>query len=251
MIRSLRTAASFLTRVPLHQQGEVDLPGSTPWFPVVGAAIGLIGGAVFAASAEILAPLVSAALALVATALITGAFHHDGLADIADAFGGGWNRDQRLTILKDPRHGTYGVMALVLSSAVQLAALGSMTAAWGVAALVAAHALARSAILVVLVADRPARGEGLGADYSAGLRRPAVVAGAGGGLAIAVVALGPWAGGAVGAVLVGGGAVTVLARRKIGGFSGDVLGAVEQVAEGAVLVAVSAVARAGHVVWWR
>ena len=244
-----RTAAAFLTRVPLHPSGQVDLAAATPWFPVVGAVIGAFGGGVFALSSEVLPAEVAAALALVATALVTGAFHHDGLADIADAFGGGWDREQRLEIMKDPRHGTYGVVALVLSIAVQFAALGSLPAAWGLAALVAAHALARAAVLVVLLTARPAR-PGLGADHTVGLRRGAVVAGAASGVVVAAVALGAWSAVALAAVALTTVAVVVLARRKIGGHTGDVLGALEQVAEGAVLVVVSGVALAGHAVWW-
>jgi adenosylcobinamide-GDP ribazoletransferase len=249
-VSGFRTAASFLTRVPLHPSGDVDLARATPWFPIVGAVIGAFGGGVFALSSEVLPAGVAAALALVATALVTGAFHHDGLADVADAFGGGWDREQRLQIMKDPRHGTYGVVALILSIAVQFAALGSLTAAWGLAALIAAHTLGRAAVLVVLVAGRPAR-PGLGADHSAGLRRGAVIAGVVAGLAIATVAVGWWSALAVVAVAATTVAVVALAYRKIGGHTGDVLGAVEQVAEGAVLVVVAGVAQAGHLPWWR
>jgi adenosylcobinamide-GDP ribazoletransferase len=250
-VSGFRTAASFLTRVPLHRDGDIDIAGSTPWFPVVGLLIGLVGGGVFALASEVLPPTVSAALALVVTALVTGAFHQDGLADIADAFGGGWDREQRLAIMKDSRHGTYGVMALVLSTAVQLSALASLTAAWGLAGLVAAHTLARSAVLGVLLTARPARSDGLGTDYAAGLRRGVVIAGAGVGVGITALALGPWAALAVAAVMLTTCSVVVLAQRKIGGISGDVLGAIEQVAEGAVLVVVAGVARAGHLPWWR
>jgi adenosylcobinamide-GDP ribazoletransferase len=250
-LRGLRVAASFLTRVPLHRDGEIDIAGSTPWFPVVGLLIGLVGGGVFALASEVLPPAVSAALALAVTALVTGAFHQDGLADIADAFGGGWDREQRLAILKDSRHGTYGVMALVLSTAVQFSTLASMTAAWGLAAVVAAHTLARSAVLGVLLTARPARPEGLGTDYATGLRRGVVLVGAGVGVGVTALVLGPWAALAVAAVTVTSISVVVLAHRKIGGISGDVLGATEQVAEGAVLVVVAGVAHAGHLPWWR
>ena len=250
-VGGLRVAASFLTRVPLHRDGEIDIAGSVPWFPVVGLLIGLVGGGVFALASEVVTAGVSAALALVVTALVTGAFHQDGLADIADAFGGGWDREQRLAILKDSRHGTYGVMALVLSTAVQLSALGSMSAAWGLAALVAAHTLARSAVLGVLAMARPARPEGLGTDYATGLRRGLVAAGAGVGLGVTALVLGPWSAPAAVAVTVTSVSVVVLAHRKIGGISGDVLGAIEQVGEGAVLVVVAGVAHAGHLPWWR
>lgn len=249
-MRNLRVAGSFLTRVPLHVEGTVDVHAATPWFPVVGLAVGSLGAAVYVLALEVLPGGPAAALALVATALVTGAFHHDGLADIADAFGGGWDPDQRIAILKDSRHGTYGVVSLVLDLLVQWSALAALPARWGAAGLIAAHVLARSAILGVLLVGTPARRSGLGTDYAAGLHRGAVTVGLLVGTAIAGVALGPWV--LVAAPLVAAGALCVhtLARRKIGGFSGDVLGATEQVGECLVLLAVCAVATAGHVPWW-
>lgn len=250
MLKDLRVAGSFLTRVPLHLEGTVDVQRATPWFPVVGLVIGAMGAAVFVAALEILPPGPAAALALVTTAAITGAFHHDGLADIADAFGGGWDRDQRLAILKDSRHGTYGVVSLVLDILVQWSALATLSARWGAAALVAAHVLGRTAILGVLLAGRPASRTGMGTDYAAGLPRRAALAGLIAGLAITTVLLGPWVLVAAGIVTAGAAVVHELARRKIGGFSGDVLGAVEQVGEALVLLVVAALATAGHLPWW-
>jgi len=250
-MRDLRVAGSFLTRVPMHVEGTVDVAGATPWFPVVGLAIGAAGAAVFVAATRLVGAAPAAALALVTTALITGAFHQDGLADIADAFGGGWDVEQRLVILKDSRHGTYGVVSLVLVSLVQWSALGSLGWAWGAAAIVAAHVLGRTAILGVLLFGRPARRPGLGTDYAAGLRRGPVAAGLAGGVVLGALVLGIWVLPAVGLVIIGTLVVHELARRKIGGFTGDVLGATEQIGESMVVLAVAAVTHAGHVVWWR
>jgi adenosylcobinamide-GDP ribazoletransferase len=246
----LRTAAAFLTRVPLHPSGDVDLPRSTPLFPAVGVGIGACGAAVFVAASEVLPSGVSAALAIGAAALITGAFHHDGLADMADAFGGGWDREQRLAILKDSRHGTYGVMALIIAVLVQWSSLASLGPATGAGALVAANAVGRSAILGVMLLARPARLDGLGTDYSAGLRRPAVCVGALVGWAASVLVLGWWVLPVIVASIVTSTLVVSLARRKIGGFSGDVLGATELVAECAALVVACGLAAGGHTLWW-
>ena len=248
---NLRVAGSFLTRVPLHVSGDLDLAAATPWFPAVGLLIGVAGAVVVAGGLAVLAPGVAAALGLVATALITGAFHHDGLADIADAFGGGWDRAQRLAILKDSRHGTYGVVSLVLSILVQWSALASLPRPWAIIGLMAAHMLGRAAILGVLLVARPARPEGLGTDYSVGLNRwgcaVAIVVSA----LLAGVMLGWWVGPTVGAVCLTTGAVVWLAYRKIGGISGDVLGAAEQLAESAVLIVAAAAAHTGRLPWWR
>src|SRR5690606_32357151 len=119
----LRTAWIFLTRVPIGDDPRPDVSRAVPWFPVVGASVGAVAAAVWAGANELLAPLPSAALAITIGAMVTGAFHHDGLADMADAFGGGWGREQRLRILKDSRHGTYGVMALVCAVLLQVSAL--------------------------------------------------------------------------------------------------------------------------------
>lgn len=249
-MRGLRVAASFLTRVPLHVDGVDDITAATPWFPMVGVLVGAAGGAVFSAASEVVPPGVAAALALVAMALITGAFHHDGLADIADAFGGGWTPEQRMVILKDSRHGTYGVVSLVLVGIVQWSALASLSQPWGIAALVAAHTMGRSAILAVLLLGRPATTPGMGADYSAGLSRPRVLVGLAAGVVVSTVALGLWAAVAVVAVGLTSLAVVTLAGRKIGGFTGDVLGATELVGESAVLIVASAAALRSVSPWW-
>lgn len=249
--RDVRVAGSFLTRVPLHVEGEIDMARATPWFPAIGLCIGAVGAGVFAAANEVLPAGLVAALALVATALVTGAFHHDGLADIADGFGGGWDREQRLAILKDSRHGTYGVVSLVLLVAVQWGALSSLSTPWAVAGLVSAHILARAAILGVLLTSRPARPEGLGTDYSAGLRRGSCVAAIVLAIAAGGVLMGGWVALAVALVTMTTVAVVALAFRKIGGISGDVLGAAEQLGEAAVLIAIAAAADTGRLPWWR
>ncbi len=250
-LRDVRVAGSFLTRVPLHVDGEIDMARATPWFPGVGLMIGVAGAAVFAAADEVLPSGPAASLALVATALITGAFHHDGLADIADGFGGGWDREQRLAILKDSRHGTYGVVSLVLLIAVQWSALASLPRPWAIAGLICAHMLGRAAILGVLLAARPARPEGLGTDYSAGLRRPACLAAMLVAIALGAVLAGPWIGVPVLLVAVTSLTVVALAYRKIGGISGDVLGATEQLGEAVVLLGIAAIADTGRLPWWR
>lgn len=248
-MRNLRVAGSFLTRVPLHVEGTVEVASATPWFPVVGALVGAAGAAVFAAMSELVPSGTAAALALVVTALITGAFHHDGLGDIADAFGGGWTVEQRLSILKDSRHGTYAVVSIVLAVLVQFSALGSLPSAWGAAGVIAANTLGRSAILGILVFGTPAGRPGLGTDYAAGLDRRRVGVGLVAGIAIGAVAIGPWIVVAVAALVGSSLAVHTIARRKIGGFSGDVLGATELVGECVVLVVVAAAHHRGHTLW--
>jgi adenosylcobinamide-GDP ribazoletransferase len=247
-----RTAWIFLTRVPAGDDPSPNMARAVPWFPVIGGVVGCMVGGVYVGAAELFATNAAAALAVGAGALVTGAFHHDGLADMADAFGGGWDREQRLEILKDSRHGTYGVMALVCVVITQVAALGSLGPAQGFAALVTAHALGRAGAVGLMRAVPNATETGLGADYTERVGRAAVTVGVMAGIAIGAIALGLWVGVAALAVFVAAALCGVLAVRKIGGLCGDVLGAAEQLGETAVLLTAAALVH--HNVafpWWR
>jgi adenosylcobinamide-GDP ribazoletransferase len=247
---NLLAALQFLTRVPIRLRREPSLPAAAPWFPVAGAIIGLAVGGVAAGLWHWMPATVAAAVAITVGLLITGAFHEDGLADVADAFGGGWTVERRLEILKDPRHGTYGVAALVATIAVRIAALGSLPGpAVMFAAAVAAHTMGRAAAVGLMVVGPTARHDGLGADYTRLLRRSTALAGIAAGVAITVLAVGWWAAPVAAVAALGAAVVLVLARRKIGGTSGDVLGACEQVVECTTLVTIAALA-AHHPLWW-
>lgn len=243
-------ALQFLTRIPIRLRAAPSMVGMIAWFPLAGAVIGALAGAVGAASAEVTPPLVAGALAVTIGLLVTGAFHEDGLGDVADAFGGGTTVERRLEIMKDSRHGTYGVAAIGASILVRVAALGSLPGTAAVfAGAVAAHVMARTAAVWLMAAVPLAGHAGLGADY--GRSTTGGRAGLAGllGTALTALAVGWWvapliAAGAASAVAVG-----LLARRKIGGISGDVLGACEQVAECACLVVVSGLAL-HHQLWW-
>jgi adenosylcobinamide-GDP ribazoletransferase len=246
----LRGALQFLTRIPAPTPTAPRLDAAVAWFPAVGALIGGITGAVVAAAAQALPMSLAAALGVLAGVLVTGAFHEDGLADVADAFAGGWNTADRLRILNDPRHGTYGVAALSGSILIRVLAVASVAPATAVAALIAAHSLARATAVGAMATGRVARGEGLGADYVSKLRTWRVVVAVLSGLLIGTAVIGWWVLAASLAAASVAGLVVVLARRKIGGISGDVLGAIEQLAEIAVLLVVVGLAT-HHRLWWR
>jgi adenosylcobinamide-GDP ribazoletransferase len=243
-IDDLRLATALLTRVPMpHPDGAMPagLARAQRAFPLVGAIIGLLVGLVDLSLLKMgIPPLAAAALALGASAALTGALHEDGLADVGDGFGGGRDRAAKLAIMRDSRLGTYGAIALLVGFSTRLFSLASLPAAAVVSSLVVAHALARAAIPVVAVSLPFARDDGLG--KSAGRPEPAsavtavVVA-----VAIALLCLPVKA--ALLAVIVtavAAAAVAVLAWRQIGGGTGDVFGAVHQVAEAAVLVMLAA-----------
>jgi adenosylcobinamide-GDP ribazoletransferase len=240
----LLAALQFLTRVPIRLRREPSLNATVAWFPVAGAIIGAAVGGTAAGMWHLVPPLVAAAGAITVGLLITGAFHEDGLGDIADAFGGGWTIERRLEILKDSRHGTYGVAAICASIVLRIVALGSLPGPWLMfTGAVAAHTMGRVAAVAMAGTMQLAIHSGLGADYGRGTTRTRAAVGALAGIVITVLAVGWWAAPLTGAALVAVLATGTLARRKIGGISGDVLGATEQVAECLCLVVLTGLAR--------
>jgi adenosylcobinamide-GDP ribazoletransferase len=237
----LKVGMLFSTRFPLSHAtpiGGADIARASWGLPVIGMLIGLLGALVYWIAFHFnLPPLIGAALAVTATLAATGCLHEDGLADTFDGFGGGADRERKLEIMRDSRIGTYGACALALSLLLRVAALASLAAPGPVAlALIAAHAGARATLPLFLALVSPARPDGLAAD--AGRPAPASVGVA--ALLGFVVLL--WSLGAARSVvalvllLVVLGVMRRLCLRQIGGQTGDVAGALEQVGEVAVLL---------------
>lgn len=235
--------------------GETEgvLARAVGWFPAVGALIGLVQGLVLVTAGLRVDPLLAAVLSVAVSTLITGAFHLDGIADVADAFGGGWTREQRMAILKDSRLGTYGTATVVIVVLIEVAALATIVerpALEAVVAVAAAHSVSRAAAVVTMRVARPATVDGLAAAYvaeagPASLALASAVAGAilvglamvvGGGSA----AVGVTVAAIVLAVAMTTTAMIILANRKIGGITGDVLGSVQQLGALATLVVMAA-----------
>lgn len=240
MLSELVAAFMLLTRLPVGWAGSARrdsaFAGAVWAYPLVGVVVGAIGAAVYWSGDQIgLPPSFAAICTLAAMILATGGLHEDALADMADGFGGGQSRARKLEIMRDSRVGSFGVLALVLSVAARAAAIASLALPGKVAvALIAIGSLARGAMLVVITLLSPARTDGLGAD----LRTTGKVR-TGLGLMLSLVPaflLLP-AAVAVGATAVALGTAVclgVLAWRQIGGYTGDVLGATEVIAECAV-----------------
>ncbi len=233
-------AVRFLTRIPLPGAGgDVSPPAAAVmWFPVVGALIGAAVGGVAAGLGEILPAAVAAAVAVLTGVALTGAFHEDGLADTADALAGGWTRERRLEILDDPRHGSYGVAALCGSIVLRVVAVASLGQADAFIGLVAAHSLARGVAVSTMAVVPLAKPDGLGAGYARSVTTERALLAGLLAVAIAALATGWWAGPLAAAALIAGVMVAFFAVRAIGGITGDVLGAIEQLAECAILVVV-------------
>ncbi len=243
MLDGPRTALAFLTRLPggRHPADEAGLTGSVPWFPVIGILVGALAGASYVGSAELVSPLAAASLTFAITALITGGFHEDGLADSFDALAGGWNREQRLAILKDARHGTFGVLSLVLVTLLKVSGLASLSGWDAFGALLTAHCLGRAGAVALMALAPTARDDGLGADYARALPIRSAFAGSMVGVVVAAISFGIWAVPMIGALALAVAAVGVWSNRRIGGVTGDLLGAAEQVGEVVVLLAASAI----------
>lgn len=248
---SFLMALRFLTRMPVPFVRTVDPPPlkDSMWmFPVVGAFVGTItGAALMLAHVARLPELFCALFALAITAMLTGAFHEDGLADVADGFGGGDTREERLEIMKDSRIGAYGTLTLILTVMARASLLTALLALSPLAAIVlvaGAAAFSRSLMVDLLWATRPARSNGLSVLAGQPGRNTTLLALAIGGLFAGIggsVVLSPEAG--VLALVAGGLAlamVRALAMRKIGGQTGDVCGAGQVMAETAMLAVYAA-----------
>lgn len=235
MLNDLKVALAFLTRIPINHGPQISLRRSAALFPLVGALIGLIGGLVFYLSSAILPPLVSASISILVTVAITGAFHLDGLADICDGLIGGWNREERLKILKDSRHGTYGVAAISLQLILQVCLLSALSPRDGLFTLIVLHTLSRLVPIFLMLIPATSGHDGMGASVSReiGAREPLV------GSLITVLLIAPIMGlnflllSAILFLTLSIFALWVI--RKIGGMVGDAFGAGEQISETMIL----------------
>jgi len=241
LVRDLRIAISLCTRLPVAPAaavGEGDIARASWAFPIAGALIGLIAAAVYWLAERLhIPPSPASVLALATTIFLTGAMHEDGLADTADGFGGGATREKKLEIMRDSRIGTFGACALGLSLLLRWSALAALEDVRSVAiALIVAHGAARAVLPAFMSLVASARSDGL--SSGAGQPPPASVAVA---LGLGIVALAIGFG--LSAMLTGivalagiGLLLAWLALKQIGGQTGDVLGALEQAAEAAVLL---------------
>ena len=233
-LEDIYSALRLLTRLPIP--AGPDRGAAAVWaYPLAGLAVGAIGAGV-AWLAGGLPAYVAAGLALTAMIFGTGALHEDGLADSADGLWCGGTHERRLEVMRDSRVGAYGVLALILSLGLRWAATAPLLAGHqGIFAIVAAAILSRAPMGIVMWALPHARADGL----SAATGRPSG-ASAWIGVAVALFAAWPLVGAASLAVLAALGlaamAIGILARHRLGGQTGDILGFVQQVSEIAALI---------------
>ncbi|MEL6570678.1 MAG: adenosylcobinamide-GDP ribazoletransferase [Pseudomonadota bacterium] len=244
--QDLPAALGLLSRIPVRidvERAQARGAAAAWAYPIVGILLGalmiVLAGALGWAGVP---AAVIAMLVIASSIIITGAMHEDGLADSADGLWGGWDKARRLEIMKDSRIGAYGVLALVLAIGLRWTCLSVLLAdpLW-VAALLIPGTLSRAAMVAVMLALPNARVGGLSGSVGRPSRKACVIA-IGIGVIMAVLLLG-LAG--VWVMLIGAIAAlacAAIANRKIGGQTGDILGATQQVTEIAVLVTLASLA---------
>ncbi|KAA5610648.1 adenosylcobinamide-GDP ribazoletransferase [Rhodovastum atsumiense] len=233
----------FFTRVPLPSLPELvpeDQRRASAYWPLVGAAVGAAVAGVWAVSATLFPPGVAVGLALAAGLLLTGALHEDGFADVCDGFGGGTTRDRVLEIMRDSRIGAFGAIGLVMLLGLKWQAMAALPPALLPAAVIAAHALSRGAAVAMMVVLPYARTD-------ASRARPIVGHPGARLIGVAITALMPLLllpppARLAGLVVVAGiwGLCFLWFRHRLGGYTGDCLGALQQLGEIGMLLAVLA-----------
>lgn len=244
-LRLFLTAVQFFTRIPVPAwvgHSAIQLNQAARYFPLVGLWVGGLAAAVFWLSAWVLPLTLAVALSMLASILITGAFHEDGLSDFMDGMGGGYSRERILAIMKDSHVGAYGVITLVLALLLKFQSLQafSNTHSFGLLAvtLVAAHVISRLMAVSIMMTQQYVR-----EDDSARAKPAAralslssfAIAVSTGVIAIALL----WVAGADLLSIVSALACALMLRvylglmlqKKLGGYTGDCLGAVQQITE--------------------
>jgi len=231
--RYFSLAIGFFTRIPMPAVPdfqESDLNHSVKYCPLVGLLVGGFAALIYWIAAQLLPIEIAVTLSMVATIYATGCFHEDGLADAADGLGGGWEKAQILTIMQDSRIGTYGAAALIMALLIKFECLTHTPPMLVPVALVTAHALSRYAAVLVIYTQVYVR--------SSGKSKPLATNLSNGDLLIAsLFGLGPllllspallWA--LLPAALVWAWFSNTL-KRRLGGYTGDCLGAMQQLTE--------------------
>jgi len=255
-VRLFFIALQFFTRLPIPGWVGFEaawLQHASRYFPLVGVVVAAVAAGVYYAAALVLPAPVAAALSTAASIYITGAFHEDGFADTCDGLGGGMTKERALEIMKDSRVGAYGAIGIVCMLATKLSALAMLPPHVAVAALFVAHPLSRLAATALIWKLDYVRGEGKAKPLAqqmttAEFAIATITCTLPAAYVLATKAMTPAA--MLAAIIAAALAALWLGRlfvRRLGGYTGDCLGAVQQLAEALILVAV--LATLGHGAW--
>jgi adenosylcobinamide-GDP ribazoletransferase len=232
-LRLFFTALMFFTRIPCGRwagSSQDDLNRASRYFPWVGILVGAFGAGVYWVGHQFFPQEIAVLLSMVATLLLTGAFHEDGLADAADGLGGGWGKEQVLTIMQDSRLGSYGALAILMALLVKFQALAHLSPALLPLVLISGHALSRFAAVLVMATQEYVRPSGKAKPLATQLSPGGLLIAAIGGL-LPLAALAPqllWALIPVAVVWLW---FSLKLKRRLGGYTGDCLGAMQQLCE--------------------
>jgi len=229
-------AIRFFTRLPVPGwvgHSAEALKHSARWFPAVGLIVGGICALVYLAAVQIWPPAVAVLLSMAASILATGAFHEDGLSDTADGLGGGWEKSRILEIMKDSRVGSYGVLAMVLALLGKFTLLATLDPALVPCALLAGHALSRFCATLLMATMDYVRDDQLSKARPVAQRMPAASVLIALLFVLAALALLPLEKAVAGCALAALATLWLAAKFKrwLGGYTGDCLGATQQLAE--------------------
>ena len=227
-------AIRFFTRLPVPAwvgHSSEALASSTRYFPAVGIVVGGIAALVFLATSYVWPLTLAVLVSMAATLYITGAFHEDGWSDTIDGLGGGWEKERVLAIMKDSRIGSYGAAALIIMLLAKFCALIELKPSLIPLAMIAGHVLSRLCATAVMTSLDYVRDEGKAKPMSAKISHAARVF----ALLTALLPLLflPWSQVLTGIVLAAFATLWLarLFKRRIGGYTGDCLGAVQQLSE--------------------
>lgn len=231
--RLLLVAIQLLTRLPVGDpwREDRDIARSTGWFAVAGALVGGVAASTWWIAALALPRLAAASVALLVVLVLTGGLHEDGLADTTDGFFGAADPTGRLAIMRDSSLGTYGVLALITTILLRVTLLASLPPVLGAGALVSISAISRGVLGAAALSAAPAAKDGRGASLLGHLRPGPALASLLSAAAVSAVILQLVAVPVLAAGLLGAIVVRVMATRRLGGLTGDVLGAMVVCAE--------------------
>jgi len=247
LLEHLALCISFFSRIPLPAflgnkiNDDSKLTDAVIMFPITGFGIGIVPALIWYVASLYLPPLIAAGLAIGIGLLISGALHEDGLADCADGFGGGRDSTKVLDIMRDSTIGTYGGAALIMSIGLRWTALASFGPITGALALLIAHSGSRSVMPIAMEFSQYARSKGLGQMASGDLPDLHFLITLAIAFAFAFL-LGFWPG--VVAVTIAmflGWSFLKYAEHRIGGYTGDVFGAMQQIAEITILITLAGI----------
>lgn len=227
-MRGARAAVIFLTRLPAGRAGTEDFARAPGWFAAVGLLVGGVQAVVYLLANALWGPALAALAAIIAGLLLTGALHEDGLADTFDGLGGSPRSERALEIMRDSRIGSFGALALGLVLGASVLALAQLGAGAAPVALIAAAGLSRAAMAVMLRHGPYLRAQGTGTGMTGpqnGLPIALAVAFA---LALGFLALDGAVLSGLAGLLAGAGVIWLWSRRRLGGVTGDILGAAQQ-----------------------